>query len=119
MNQRCASRQEVHNRISIVAAGSKVFDFTVSRHRDGPDQFLIDRQTLRDSDSRPIWARLCELLDGDVAKRVLPKDKIAEALNYVRHHREPLSHYLTDRRLSIDNNDVEQPMKQVAIGRKN
>lgn len=170
-----------------------VFDFTVSRHRDGPDQFLIDRQftgtvladcysgyqgltlrsdsrivraachaharrkffdakenhpllasqflalyqqlydvedrardlspaerqTLRESDARPIWTRLCELLEGDVAKRVLPKDKIAEALNYVRNHREPLSHYLTDGRLPIDNNDVEQLMKQVAIGRKN
>lgn len=170
-----------------------VFDFTVSRHRDGPDQFLIDRpftgtvladcysgyqgltlrsdsrivraachaharrkffdakenhpllasqflalyqqlydvedrgrplspadrQTLRESDSRPIWTRLCGLLDGDLAKRVLPKDKIAEALNYVRNHREPLSQFLTDGRLPIDNNDVEQLMKQVAIGRKN
>ncbi len=170
-----------------------VFDFTVSRHRDGPDQFLIDRQftgtvladcysgyqgltlrsdsrivraachaharrkffdakenhpllasqflalyqqlydvedrgralspadrqSLRESDARPIWNRLCELLDGDVPKRVLPKDKIAEALNYVRNHREALSQFLTDGRLPIDNNDVEQLMKQVAIGRKN
>ncbi len=76
-----------------------------------------ERQTLRESDARPIWTRLCELLKGDVAKRVLPKDKIADALNYVRNHRE--AQYLTDGRLPIDNNDVEQLMKQVAIGRKN
>lgn len=49
----------------------------------------------------------------------MPKEKIAEALNYVRNHRAALSQYLSDGRLPIDNNDVEQLMKQVAIGRKN
>ena len=170
-----------------------VFDFTVSRHRDGPDQFLIDsefsgtlladcysayegitlrsdariiraachaharrklfdtqdnhpllasqflalyqqlydvedrgrglsasdRQALRDSDSRPIWTRMRELLDSDAAKQVLPKEKIANSLNYLRNHWDALSAYLSDGRLPIDNNDVEQLMKQVAIGRKN
>jgi transposase len=170
-----------------------VFDFTVSRHRDGPDQFLIDsqfsgtlladcysayegitlrsdariiraachaharrklfdaqdnhpllasqflalyqqlydvedrarglsatdRQTLRNSDSRPIWTRMRELLDSDTAKQVLPKEKIANSLGYLRNHWDALSAYLSDGRVPIDNNDVEQLMKQVAIGRKN
>jgi transposase len=170
-----------------------VFDFTVSRHRDGPDQFLIDsqfsgtlladcysayegitlrsdtriiraachaharrklfdaqdnhpllasqflalyrqlydvedrarglsatdRQTLRDSDSRPIWTRMRDLLDSDTAKHVLPKEKIANALGYLRNHWDALSQSLSDGRVPIDNNDVEQLMKQVAIGRKN
>ena len=170
-----------------------VFDFTVSRHRDGPDQFLIDsqfsgtlladcyagyqgitlrsdsritraachaharrklfdardnhpllasqflalyqqlydvedrartlssadRQTLRDSDARPIWKRMRDLLDSDAAKQVLPKEKIAEALGYLRNHWDALSQYLCDGRVPIDNNEVEQLMKQVAIGRKN
>jgi transposase len=170
-----------------------VFDFTVSRHRDGPDQFLIDsqftgtlladcysgyqgitlrsdsrivraachaharrklfdardnypllasqflalyqqlydvedraralsaaeRQTLRDCDARPIWQRMRDLLDSDAAKRVLPKEKIAEALGYLRNHWDALSQYLSDGRVPIDNNDVEQLMKQVALGRKN
>lgn len=176
-----------------VAVLLNVFDFTVSRHRDGPDQFLIDsqftgtlladcysgyhgltlrsdariaraacnaharrklfdarenhpllasqflalyqqlydvedrargltpaeRQALRESDSQPIWKRLRELLDGDVAKRVLPKEKIAEALGYLRNHWDALRLHLSDGRLPIDNNEVEQLMKQVAIGRKN
>jgi transposase len=170
-----------------------VFDFTVSRHRDGPDQFLIDsqfsgtlladcyagyqgitlrsdsritraachaharrklfdardnhpllasqflalyqqlfdvedrartlssadRQSLRDSDARPIWKRMRDLLDSDAAKQVLPKEKIAEALGYLRNHWDALSQYLSDGRVPIDNNEVEQLMKQVAIGRKN
>ena len=176
-----------------VAVLLNVFDFTVSRHRDGPDQFLIDSQftgtlladcysgyhgltlrsdariaraacnaharrklfdarenhpllasqflalyqqlydvedrargltpaecqALRESDSQPIWNRLRKLLDGDAAKRVLPKEKIAEALGYLRNHWDALRLYLSDGRVPIDNNEVEQLMKQVAIGRKN
>lgn len=170
-----------------------VFDFTVSRHRDGPDQFLVDhpftgtlladcysgyegialrsdsritraachaharrkffnardnhpllasqflalyqqlydvedrarplttadRQALREAEARPIWNRVRDLLDSDAAKHVLPKEKIAEALGYLRNHWDALSHYLSDGRVPIDNNDTEQLMKQVAIGRKN
>ncbi len=170
-----------------------VFDFTVSHHREGPDQFLIDtqftgtlladcysgyqgitlrsdsrivraacnaharrkffdardnhpllasqflalyqqlydvedrvrglsasdRQSLRAAESQPLWDRMRELLDGAVAKQVLPKEKIAEALNYLRKQGVALRLYLTDGRVPIDNNDVEQLMKQVALGRKN
>jgi transposase len=170
-----------------------VFDFTVSRHRDGPDEFLVDsgftgvllgdcytgyqgialrseariaraacnaharrklfeansnhprlasqllavyrqlydiedrgralsieaRQALRSEESAPVWERLRELVDGPAASELLPKDKLAEALQYLRNHWDALRLYLSDGRLPIDNNDVEQLMKQVAVGRKN
>jgi transposase len=170
-----------------------VFDFTVSRHRDGPDEFLVagnftgtmiadcysgyqqitlrsdarivraacnaharrkivearasdpllasrflgmyqelydiedrgktmscaDLEALRATEAKPVWQRLRELLDGEAAKRVLPKDKFAEALGYLRNHWNELQVYLGDGRLPIDNNETEQLMKQVAIGRKN
>jgi hypothetical protein len=170
-----------------------VFDFTVSRHRDGPDEFLVegqftgklmgdcysgfqgialrsdsriergacnahalrkvfdaresypllssqllamyqelydiedrardmtaeDRQRLRDEESRPVWQRIRQLLDSEAAWKVLPKDKFAEALNYLRNQWDALQLYLSDGRLPIDNNEVEQLMKQVAVGRKN
>jgi transposase len=169
------------------------FDFTVSRHRDGPDEFLVtsnfigkmladcysgyqgitlrsddriqrgacnaharrkifdarpsepllasrflamyqelydvetrgktlsvgDRETLRAAEARPVWQRLRELLDGEAASRVLPKDKFAAALGYLRNQWDALQLYLSDGRLPIDNNETEQLMKQVAIGRKN
>jgi hypothetical protein len=170
-----------------------VFDFTVSRHRDGPDEFLVksefagtmladcysgyqgislrsderivraachaharrkifdarenhpllasqllavyqqlyniedrargmaaaDRHALRQRESRPAWDRLLTLIQGDAAASVLPKDKISEALSYLRNHKEALEVFLGDGRVPIDNNEVEQLMKQVAIGRKN
>ena len=170
-----------------------VFDFTVSRHRDGPDQFLIDqdfrgtlladcytgyqsielrsddrvvhaacnaharrkvfeardnhpalaaqllsiyqklydledraremnpdeRLTLRSTEARSVWSEFQMIVEGDLARRVLPKEKMAEALGYLRNHWSALQKYLDDGRLPIDNNETEQLMKQVAIGRKN
>jgi len=168
-----------------------VFDFTVSRHRDGPDLFLEDfrgklmadcysgyqaidlrsegriergacvaharrkvflaresypleasvvlakfqqlydiedraktrsaeeRLALRQAEAAPVWRSLGEWLAGEAAARVLPKGKFGEALGYLRNHWEPLQLYLSDGAMPIDNNDVEQLMKQVALGRKN
>ena len=72
-----------------------VFDFTVSRHRDGPEIFL----------------------DGFTGK--LMKDSFGQALTYLRNQFDPLLVYLDDGLMPIDNNETEQLMKQVAIGRKN
>ena len=168
-----------------------VFDFTVSRHRDGPDTFLKnftgtlladcysgfqgialrsggaiqraacsaharrkvfeardvypreaslllgmfqqlydiedrgktlsadERLLLRQREATPVWHSLGEWLEGQAAQAVLPKSKLGEALGYLRNHWDPLRVYLNEGRLPIDNNEVEQLMKQVAIGRKN
>jgi hypothetical protein len=80
---------------------------------------FADRQALREAEARPIWERMGELLSGKAASQVLPKDKFAGALNYLRNQWDALTLYLSDGRLPIDNNEVEQLMKQVAIGRKN
>jgi transposase len=170
-----------------------VFDFTVSRHRDGPDLFLTDfrgklmadcysgyqgidlrsagaiergacnaharrkvfdardvyprqasellamyqqlydleeraktmspeeRQSLREREAEPVWQSLRAWLDHDAASDspVLSKSKLGQALTYLRNHWDALRLYLGDGRLPIDNNDVEQLMKQIALGRKN
>jgi transposase len=178
-----------------LTAPINVFDFTVSRHRDGPDQFLVagnftgtimadcysgyqgitlrsdariaraacnaharrkifdaranhpllasrflalyqqlydiedrgkslsyaDREALRAAEARPAWQRMRDLLAPGApgAAGLLPKDKFAEALGYLRNQWDALQVYLGDGRLPIDNNETEQLMKQVAIGRKN
>jgi hypothetical protein len=94
-----------------------IFDLTVSRHRDGPDAFLVEtnftgtllpsqflamyrelydiedrakqmsdeeRLALRQQAARPVWERMRQLLDSEAVERVLPKDKFAEALGYLR-----------------------------------
>ena len=168
-----------------------VFDFTVSRHRDGPDRFLegysgtlmadcytgyqqIDlrtngeiqraacvaharrkalaavdghpleatmllakfrqlydiesqaavmtvdeRQELRQRDAAPIWAELGEWLASESALAERPKSKLGQAITYLRNNWAPLQLYLSDGRLPIDNNETEQLMRQVALGRKN
>lgn len=193
---RAAGEPSVGGRMWVyrsMLAPLNVFDFTVSRHRDGPDKFLVDsgftgvllgdcytgyqgialrsearitraacnaharrklfeakdnhpllasqalaiyrqlydiedrgkalsieeRQTLRCEEAAPIWLRFQELLESEAAARLLPKDKLAEGFQYLRNHWDALRLYLGDGRLPIDNNDVEQLMKQVAVGRKN
>jgi hypothetical protein len=67
----------------------------------------------------PIWDAIRAWRESEAAARVTPKSKLGEALGYLRNHWAPLQLYLTDPLLPIDNNDVEQLMKQVALGRKN
>ena len=78
-----------------------------------------ERQRLREREAAPVWESMRAWLDGEVAAALLPKSKLGQALGYLRHHWDPLRVYLGDGWLPIDNNDVEQLMKQVAIGRKN
>jgi transposase len=170
-----------------------VFDFTVSRHRDGPDEFLIEsdytgtimadcysgyqgialrseglvqrgacnsharrkifdarsnhpvvacmllamyqelydiehrgkllsneaRLELRQQEATVVWTRMRAYLDSPVVKNLLPKEAMGKAVAYVNNQWDALQLYLTNGGIPIDNNDAEQLMKQVAVGRKN
>jgi hypothetical protein len=174
-----------------VTAPINVFDFTVSRHRDGPELFLEgfagslmadcyagyeavqtrsegriiraacaaharrkvfnardnhpvhasvllgmfrelydiedrakpltaeDRRTLRSTEAWPIWERMREYLASEAVADVLPKESFGQALTYLRNQFKHLLIYLDDGLMPIDNNETEQLMKQVALGRKN
>jgi len=77
-----------------------------------------DRQALRLRESTIILDSIQKWLDSRPLREVLPKSDFAEALRYLRNHWEPLNVYVRDGRIPIDNNSVEQLMKQVAMGRK-
>lgn len=167
-----------------------IFDFRISRHRDGPDEFFRNSQCIVQgdcfsgntsvvihSDQRltfaACWAHarrkvfevnkenpyrkiLLDMMQGlydvnareqgmDAAARtehrltnavpmltaikkyidsltdqeVLPKSDLGGALGYLRNHWDALNVYATDGRVPIDNNRVEQLMREVALGRKN
>lgn len=170
-----------------------VFDFTVSRHRDGPELFFADyngtllgdcwhgfktiatvsdgriarsacnaharrkihestaypadrarwlawyqelydtedrgktmssdeRLSLRQTEARPIWKKIEQWLDDAGARTtnvILPKSDFGKAIQYIRNHMTELQLYLNNASLPFDNNETEQLMKQVAIGRKN
>ena len=74
---------------------------------------------LRQELAAPVWAELVEWLDSEAATGALPKSLLGKAVGYLRNHWDSLQTYLTDGRVPLDNNDVEQLMKQVALGRKN
>jgi len=44
---------------------------------------------------------------------------VTQALQYIRNHFVELKRYLGDASIPMDNNETEQLMKQVAVGRKN
>jgi transposase len=170
-----------------------VFDFTVSRHRDGPDLFFEDytgtilgdcwhgfgaiaaesegdilraacnsharrkfedatdypadrrkwmnwfqelfdieskakamsedeRVLLRQSESKAIWDAMrteLDTIDDRTKQVVLPKSDLRKALNYLKNHWTELTRYVDDGKLPMDNNECEQLMRQVALGRKN
>ena len=78
-----------------------------------------ERRALRQRESRPVLDRLRAYLDSDAMAQVLPQSALCKALNYLNNHWQALNAFVDDGRMPIDNNEVEQLMKQVALGRKN
>jgi transposase len=77
-----------------------------------------DRQALRERESTIVLDAIQKWLASEPLGAVLPKSDFAEALRYLRNHWQALNVYVRDGRIPIDNNLVEQLMKQVAMGRK-
>jgi transposase len=99
----------------LLAKFQQLFDIEDRAKTFSPEE----RLALRQSEAAPVWDALGQWLAGEAAAAVLPKSKFAEALGYLRNHWDPLRLYLGDGLMPMDNNEVEQLMKQVALGRKN
>jgi transposase len=79
----------------------------------------VGRYQLRQRDAVPIWNRMRQWLDGDAAKRALPRSRIGEALGYLRNQWSALTVYLGDPRIPIDNAQSEQIIRPLTVGRNN
>jgi hypothetical protein len=99
----------------VLAKFQQLYDIEDQAKEMSPEE----RAALRQNAAAKVWDSLDEWLRGDAAARVLPKSKFGEALGYIRNQWKPLQTYLSDGRVPLDNNEVEQLMKQVALGRKN
>ena len=77
------------------------------------------RHQLRQREAVPIWNRMRRWLDGDAAKRALPRSKIGEALGYLRNQWPALVLHLGDPRIPIDNSQSEQIIRPLTVGRNN
>ncbi len=77
------------------------------------------RLELRQAEAKPVWERMREYLASDVIAAAMPKEAFGKAVTYLTNQFEHLLVYLDDGLMPIDNNETEQLMKQVALGRKN
>ena len=88
----------------------------------GRGMSVDERRMLRQQEAQPIWDTMLQWL-ADVEQRteqvIVPKSDMGKALQYVRNHHVELRRYLEDGRVPFDNNETEQLMRQVALGRKN
>lgn len=99
----------------VIAKFQQLYDIEDQAKDRSPE----DRLALRQAAAAPVWAELEAWLDSKAATGALPKSLLAKATGYLRNQWNGLQTYLTNGRVPIDNNDVEQLMKQVALGRKN
>ena len=77
-----------------------------------------EKYQYRQSHSVPQLEKLKIWLDKAL-QQTLPKGKTGEALAYLHKNWDKLTVYVTDGRLAIDNNPVENAIRPFAIGRKN
>ena len=77
------------------------------------------RRELRERDAVPIWNRMERWLASDTAKRALPRSAIGEALGYLRNQWTALRRYLSDGDIPIDNDQSEQIIRPLVVGRGN
>lgn len=66
----------------------------------------------------PIYYKLLQWVRTEQANN-LTKGAIGKALLYAKNHLPRLEHYLRDGRVEIDNNQIENKIRPLALGRKN
>lgn len=79
----------------------------------------VQRLVLRRRESVPLMKQMELVINSPAAVKLLPKSKLGQAVNYMRNHWEALTRFLSDGRLSIDNNVAERDLRRVAVGRRN
>ena len=76
------------------------------------------RRDIRREQSGPLLAKIQRERDA-LARTVLPKSPLGEALRYLTNQWAALQRFVEDGRLAIDNNRAENQLRIVALGRKN
>ena len=78
----------------------------------------LRRLRIRTLRSGPLLKRMRTWIE-EVAKTVLPQDPLGEAVTYALGQWEPLSEFLKDGRIPLDNNISERALRPVVLGRNN
>ena len=76
------------------------------------------RRARRRDQATPLLTRI-DTVRQDLARTVLPKSPLGDAVRYLTNQWAALQRYVEDGRLAIDNNRAENQLRVVAVGRKN
>jgi hypothetical protein len=107
-----------HREPALIGVGfiGKLFDID----RDLKELPVGRRTELRRDRAGPVLDLFAQWKDKLLASRELePRSPLARALGYVDRHWVPLTRFLDDARLRLDNNPSELELRRLVIGRKN
>ncbi|TVS20842.1 MAG: hypothetical protein EA424_01925 [Planctomycetaceae bacterium] len=86
----------------------------------GTRERRMDRLALRQTESVPIMKELHDwLMEKHEDLRVLPKSRLAKAVRYALNQWYELSVFLGNGAIPFDNNETENALRSLTIGRKN
>jgi transposase len=102
----CAQAESIFRQLYDVEERGKTLDV----------QGLLE---LRQRDAVPLWDRFGKWLESEKVQRVLPQSETGKAIGYLRNQWTALQRYLSDGRIPFDNNQSEQEIRPLTVGRKN
>ena len=73
---------------------------------------------VRQEKAKPVLEALYTWMEEESPK-TLPKSPIGKAMGYMLKRKKTMMHYLSDGRLEIDTNPIENKIRPIAVGRKN
>ena len=102
----CAQAESIFRQLYEVEERGKTLDV----------QGLLE---LRQRDAVPLWDSFGRWLESEKVQRVLPQSETGKAIGYLRNQWTALQRYLSDGRIPFDNNQSEQEIRPITVGRKN
>jgi hypothetical protein len=81
---------------------------------------LFSLPPLRQQEATRVWDRMAAWWEQpEVRQAALPKSRFGKAVNYLKNQWTALRRYLTDPRLPTDNDQAEQTIPPLTVGRRN
>jgi hypothetical protein len=79
-----------------------------------------DRLALRQREATPIWRRIEAWMNSEPVQRAaLPSNPFGKAVGYLKNHWQALQRYLHDGNLPMTNDQAEQTIRPLTVGRRN
>jgi transposase len=110
--------QKNHRKLAELALRAIQYLYRIERICRDYDCTPDQRLKLRQRYAQPAYEGLLEWVNHQ-QKNNLSKGDIGKALGYAKNHLPRLRHYLEDGRVEIDNNQIENKIRPLALGRKN